>query len=61
MPLKVPLNTITALMRSFEHSAEMSVACGRCSFRFFVSFSFAGSIRRRSARMGAGGKLAGAS
>lgn len=24
IPLKVPLKTITALMRSFEHSAEMS-------------------------------------
>jgi len=24
MPLNVPLKTITALMRSFEHSAEMS-------------------------------------
>ena len=33
MPLKVPLNTMTALMRSLEHSAEMSVCLGEVRVR----------------------------
>lgn len=43
MPLNVPLNTITALMRSFEHSAEMSARRRRFrggKRRVFVRFRF---------------------